>query len=453
MTDQEGHPAGWEGYRDIGLIANPYLTSAGHESEGPGVGAAVRSAALKALVAIEEALHSERPKPVRILKTSDLPSYYPRSAMSVVLRELGAQTKTGLLTCYVPLIMMRKGRIRGTLSVVAEMVVGRGIDTTIARYASTALRDPDTTLPEWEAVAALDVTALIERFETAPQATVEEVFGAPDELREEGADDSLQGVMREAGMRQVHQTADPQEGDDTPEESALDELVAEVESETSSADDKNEISGDEEEPEPEPEPESALVVRYVIAHMRVHASKVLARALRAYVASGTAAMTQELKITRAPRKTLGALAKLAGLTYRSVVVLYDGFEGWEEIPDDLRLTIVSGLSEVRYALGAHGTIVIAGSDKEQPEIDDQFANAIRVSWDMSELPQVESPEAPLDMTILEGWFHSATLPGADASKTWKLVADSVGSAKDLVSGVALASATVEDAAESVTSTN
>ncbi|MBE0417668.1 MAG: hypothetical protein IBX63_07875 [Coriobacteriia bacterium] len=453
MTDHEGHPAGWEGYRALGLIANPYLMATGRESEGPGVRATVRAAAMRLLKGVDEALQAQRPRPVRVLKSSELPSYYPRSAMSVVLREVGADSETGLLTVYVPLIMMRKGRVRGTLSVVAEMVVGRSIDVTLGRYAQEALAEPDTDLPEWEAVSALDVPRLVAGFESDPRAGTESIFGAPVDLREDDPVAALEEIMRDSGVRQAHQAVDPTEDDGTLEESALDALVADVESEKVAAEGEVEEDDGEADAEEESESEATLVARYVIAHLRKHVSSVIARGVRAYVDSGTAAMAQELKVTKAPRKTLGALAAFAGLTHRSVVVLYDGFEGWVDIPEELRVTIVSGLSEVRYALGTNGVIVIAGSDLEEPDIDDQFATAVRVSWDMGELSKVEDANAPLDTRVLKGWLEDASLPGADSSRIWERVARSVESAPDLASGVTLASATIEAAAGSATATN
>jgi hypothetical protein len=173
---------------------------------------------------------------------------------------------------------------------------------------------------------------------------------------------------------------------------------------------------------------------------------VLARGLRTYVKSGTAAMSQELKVTRAPRKTLGALARFARLTFRSIVIIYDGFEVWDEVPDDLRATILSGLSEVRLALGSNGVIAIVGSDAEAPEIDDQFATALRVDWAMPELEQVQKPDAAYDPDVLSGWMQSATLPGADTSELWERVERVCAGSKDLASGAALAYDEIEKAA-------
>ncbi|MBW6468550.1 MAG: hypothetical protein K0B85_05255, partial [Coriobacteriia bacterium] len=371
-----------------------------------------------------------------------LPSYYPRSAMTTVLRELGEGSQTGLLPVYVQLIMMRKGRIRGTLSSLAEMVVARSVDTTIARYAHHCISEPDPHLPEWSAVEALDVAGLLGRLESEPEAAVAEIFGPPVDVRDD-VEGGLPEVMRQSGIRQTHQPADPVEDDDVSEEDAADRL-ADMVSDGNDLEVQEEIEG--ETAEEAAAREAAEITTYVIAHAKKHASPVLARGMRAYVESGTAAMSQELKITRAPRKTLGALARFARLTFRSVVIVYDGFETWEEVPEDLRALIVSGLSEVRLALGTNGVIVIAASDKEAPELDDPFANAIRVDWAMPEIEQVQEPEVPYDAELLVTWLRTATIPGSDTSALWQRVEAVCAGSESLAAGAALASDEVEKAA-------
>jgi len=442
MTEYEGHPAGWKGYRALGLVSNPFRLSPKSLAGQPGVDMVTRAAGLRTLSAVEEALSGERPRPVRVLKPSDLPGYYPRSAMNTVLRELGIDSETNLLPVYVQLIMMRKGRIRGTLSALAELVVGRSIDVTIARYTSRCLAEPDTSLSEWSAVEALDVARLIAAFEDEPEATVERFFGAPVDVRLESGQD-LSEIMRDTGIRQGQQPADPQEDSDSPEEDALDRLAAMVDEARTETEEPSE---DAETPEEAAVREARAVVSYVIAHLRKHTSPVIARALKSYVNSGTAAMSQELKITKAPRKTIGALARFARLTFRSIVIIYDGFEVWDDVPDELRATIVSGLAEIRLALGANGVIVIAGPDKEAPEIDDQFATAIRVDWGMSELPRVEELGNHFDSGLLAGWLEAAALPGADTCGLLARVERACTQAQDMASGLTLAAEEVDKAA-------
>lgn len=444
MTQDEGHLAGWEGYRALGLIANPFRLPPKEYGEQAEIRLATRARALQLLAAIEESLAGERPRPVRVLKPSALPAYYPRSSMVTALYELGADSETELLPVYVQMIMMRKGRIRGTLSCLAEMVVARSVDTTIARYAQGCLAQPDPSLREWEAAAELDLQGLLGRFAEEPQATVAEIFGAPVEVRSD-EDGELAKIMRESGMRQAHQPVDPTEDDGTSEEDAADKLAAMV-------DDSPELpeSGEDEEDAETPEQaaarESAAISKYVIAHVKKHLSPVIARGLRTYVESGTAAMSQELKITRAPRKTLTALTRFARLTFRSVVIIYDGFEAWDDVPGDLRSLIVSGLAEVRLALGNDGVVVIAGPDVEAPEIDDQFATAIRVDWAIPEIERVQEFEVPYDPELLAQWLDAATIPGAATAALRERVEAVCAGSESMAAGAALAAEEVEKAA-------
>ncbi|HET6497869.1 MAG TPA: hypothetical protein VFH17_02290 [Coriobacteriia bacterium] len=449
ISSHDGPAADWRRHRALGLVGNPFRLADATEAWEVGVKLTTRAAGLRMLSAIEEALAGERPRPVRVLKSSSLPAYYPRGAMTTVLRELGAESGSGLLPVYVQLIMMRKGRVRGTLSALAEMVVARRIDTTIARYTRRALGEPDTALSEWAAVCDLDVASLAERFESDPEATVADVFGAPVDLRVK-VDGGLAQVMRESGIRQAGQPLDPVEDDDAAEDDAAEKSAAMASGDEPGDEAPSDETTAPQDPDDEQSSRTAAewlaVVEYVIAHMRTHASPVLARALRTYVESGTAAMAQELKITRAPRKTIGALVRFASLTFRSVVIIYDGLEAWGEMPVDLRATVLSGLSEVRLALGGQGVMVIAGSDLDAPEIDDQFANAIRVSWDMPELERSQAPDAAADEELLAEWLRAATVPGADTSGLLARVVEACTGAGDLASGAARAADEIEHAA-------
>lgn len=439
MTQDEGHLAGWEGYRAIGLVANPFRLPPKVHAEQAEIRLTTRARAMALLTAIEESLSGDRPRPIRVLKPSELPAYYPRSAMATVLHELGSESETGLLPVYVQLGMMRKGRIRGTLSSFAEMVVARSIEVTLARYTHACISDPDGSLPEWVAVAAQDQEALLARLQEDPAGAAAAIFGPPVDVRED-VEGGLVVIMRDSGLRQAHQPADPAEDDESSEEDALDRLDAMV----STEDSEPEAAG--ESPEEAAAREAGEVAAYVIAHLKKHTSPVIARAVREYVKSGTAAMSQELKITRAPRKTLGALARFARLTFRGAVILYDGFEIWDEVPDDLRALIVSGLAEVRLTLGTNGVMVIAGSEVEAPEIDEQFASAIRVDWTMPELERMSEFEVAYEPELLKEWFEAAVIAGSDTSALWERVEAACANSESMAAGAEIAADVVDSAA-------
>jgi hypothetical protein len=314
-------------------------------------------------------------------------------------------------------------------------------------------------LPEWEAASSEDIEAAVARLQEEPAAWVAEFFGTPDDIREEDRLAKIDQIMKDASRRTDGLDPEPVEDDATLEaaegefEPAGAEPVAgdatALEPEPNGAQPEGEGEAAEavqEEVEAAPDPLEHPLVAYVIAHAQKHLSSVIARGLRAYVTDGTSATAQELKITRAPRKTLGTLARFARLAFRSVVVIYDGFEAWDEIPDEQRATIVSGLSEIRFALGGDGVIVIAGPEGETAHIDDQFANAIQVEWKMDELLQVQESDAAYDARILAAWLDAAALPGADVSGLHARVELACADSSDLATGVALAAEEVERAA-------
>ncbi len=72
----------------------------------------------------------------------------------------------------------------------------------------------------------------------------------------------------------------------------------------------------------------ALVLDYVIEYAQVHVSPVIARALRVYRERGQVAAAAEFKVTKAPRKTLGALVRSLAHSYDDVVVILGEFEYW-----------------------------------------------------------------------------------------------------------------------------
>ncbi len=56
--------------------------------------------------------------------------------------------------------------------------------------------------------------------------------------------------------------------------------------------------------------EDSAIIDYLIEYTRAHLSPVFARALRMYKERGLSALAEEIKITKAPRKTLAAAIEL-----------------------------------------------------------------------------------------------------------------------------------------------
>ena len=442
-----------ERYRAIGLVANPYDAQAGRQDDPLAVRMMVRAACTRLLGAIDAAASEERSRPVRVVKSSEVPNYYLISTLALSLSQLGERKDIGVLPVYVPLTMMRLGKARGPLSQLADIIAGPSLGRTLAAHARSALGTPDTTLGEWTVLADADLAPLLERLESEPAEAIAEIYGPPEITRDkEDPTGAIEGVMRKGTARQSILPEEPDEDAATAEESDIDQAIAavaeipEVEGEL----EEQELDAVVEEAEgPDPEQEfRAAVGDYLIAHLIAHFSPVLGRAVRAYREQGTAAMSQELKITRAPRKTIAALARFATLCFRKMVFVYDQLDQWPEIPDDARVAIVSGLSDVRFALGSTGVICVLAGDDGAPEIDELFMGAPRVEWDMSELIRLQGAgDPPADREALLAWLESAMLPDADADALRALVEEAIEGTERLSEAVAAADRAIEQAVD------
>jgi hypothetical protein len=415
------------GYEEIGLVGNPYELPEDLGETSVGVTLAVEAAAASMLSAVHGVASQERSRPIHLVKSGDLPNSYHIRAMSRFIPRVASVGSMRFLPVYVPLIMMRMGRVRGPFSMLAEILTLREVDLTLAEYARQALSEPDSGLPEWTALDPGEVAEALDRIASDPAGWVAETFGAPEDVRVEDRVPEIDRIMRESTRREQLLEPDPEEQADSVE-----------------------IDDGELEASPEViehvSPVDRPLVRYVLAHIKQHLSPVLARGLRSYVTHGTAAMTQELKITRAPRKTLAALGRFARYQFDKVVLIFDNFEGWDSVPESLRAEILGGLTEIRYSLGPNGILVIAGGDGNAPEVDEHFAGAIRVRWDMEELDRVFRVDAPNDLPALHGWLDASALPDVDVSELHRRVEQAVAGAGDLASAARGAFDVVEETA-------
>ena len=171
--------------------------------------------------------------------------------------------------------------------------------------------------------------------------------------------------------------------------------------------------GGSDEEEPEEIDEITPIADYVVEHVRVHRSPVVARALRVYKDRGLAAMANEFRITKAPRKTLKALLNVARLQFDDVVLIFDGFDNWNTVPPDLRAKIAASLSDIRWTSDGLGIFVVMVNRDATPEVEEPFAAGTRVDWDFAGLvPMEESPGALLP-DVVDSWLASAALPGSE----------------------------------------
>ena len=393
-----------------GLIANPFrVTRQDGDTLALGIHLTAHAQADKLRAAMFTSVEGDH-RPIWVEKSAKWPDFYNRLAVSDVIKNTTDPGSTGVLTAYVPLLSMKMGRVRGALSTLSERLMGGSFPLALGRYVGSVLADPDESLPEWQALAGADLGPLLRSLEEDPAAGIIPVYGEHVGERSEAED--LELLMREAAARQGTLDKDPDasaetdETDDAIESDAavittipggLAERVLEQKA-VAEAREATEHAGLNED-----------VAAYVEAYARAHLSPVVARMLTAYRMQGSSAAAQELKITKAPRKTLRAVGVFAGYAFKGVAILFDQFDPWDEISQDVRLGITSALSEMRWSLGDAGTIVVMSRAGLTPEIEEQFAAAMRVEWDYEGLEQVNQTGSTVADAPLDLWFAAATV--------------------------------------------
>ncbi len=230
------------------------------------------------------------------------------------------------------------------------------------------------------------------RFAEDPAAAVADVFGiAKVERRPE--------LAEVADTRPSDLLSDVEEDDSAPE---IDGTIRD-------APGTEVIIADELSPE---EDADRAILDYLVEYTNVHLSPVIARGLRVYRDRGLVALTAELTITKAPRKTLTALVRFARVRFRKIVLIYDGFDNWSATPADIRSQITGTLSELRWMLEDDACVVLLLERGGVPELEEQFGSGKRLEWDFpGVLALEESPDA-IDVEMLDRWLAAAAAPGA-----------------------------------------
>ncbi len=398
------------GPRSLGLVANPFTPTEAGEYDPMGNRLSVRSAALGVLAAIDRTADEAEMRPIAVAKTDKVPPFYPVAALAQVMKSLAEQDPVeGVLGVYVPLDMMRVGRVRAVLSAAAERVSGGGCDLMLAAWTRKMLVEPVSSLDQWSALLVdADVTALIAELDADPAAFVARVFGAP-EMTREGAEDT-EVLMRVATARLDRLDSDPGEDGAVPDdEAALDDPMADA-----FVTPLGEVR-ERELPPGETVDVDALVRDYVVAATEESLSPVVARGIRAYVAQGTGSMAEELKISKAPTKTLAAILRYAQARYRATAIILDRFDMFTGAPADLRAKIASTLMELRWALKGVAILVLLIPPGVAPEVEEAFASGLKVSWEFTELNDVGMADSPYSAAAAVAWLMRASLDGAAPS--------------------------------------
>jgi hypothetical protein len=365
----------------------------------------VLAAAHQLLAAIEDSAAGSVHRPIVVEKPSQLPGYFPVAALATTLKALSSDGSDGVLSAYVPIDMMRIGRVRAVLNVFSERIANGKPELLLGRWTREALLEPDVSLAEWTMLeeAGFEVDAALGLIEDDAAAFAARVFGPAVESRD-GAED-LETLMRVSTTRRERLESNPDSDELLSQaEEATDDPLGEAF--TTPLGDAGDRALSDGTPEDSTDP---LLAEYVIACTRANLSPVVARGIRAYRAQGRASMAEEMKVSKAPTKTLAALLRFAEGAHRAGVVLFDRLEMWENVPEDLRSSIVESIEALQAHLCEQMVVVLMLVRGTAPELETAFADARRVVWEFKELESVRAMDAVFDPDIALSWIAAASL--------------------------------------------
>lgn len=416
-----------ERYRPLGLLANPFPAT---EDGGRFVGSEIETAAEanELLGAIVAASGEPAAKPIAVIKAAEIPSAYPLRAVGLTERSLATDDGVNVLHAYVQLFMLRVGRVRSIISVVAERLAFRDFDLTLAAYIEHILAEPDTELAAYQLIGPDSLSAFAERFAADSLAATQSLFGG-------------EAVERRPELAELADTRAEDLPSDVDEDGAAPELDATIGDSPANAMllAKEAAAHDDAE---------RALADYIIEHTKVHLSPVVARALRVYRERGQVAMINELRVTKAPKKTLAAIVKFARMRFKKVVLIFDGFDGWYAVPPEMKAQIASTFSEVRWMLESDAVMVFMLEEDRVPELEEQFGHGTRLRWSFDSLEAFEADEDRLDPRIVDRWLALTSAPGAAPITILDPVLASLAADADGFSEFALRAATaIESAAD------
>ena len=419
-----------ERYKPLGLVGNPFsLPDSAPEMNGTDL--EIASQAHLMLGAILQASDEATPKPIMVLKAEGLPSFYSTRAIGRLQRSLASDDGLDVLHAYVQLYMMRLGRVRATLAPLGERLAFRSFDETLALYIARVFADPDDDLIAYQVLGEERLASYAERFAADPAAVTEALFGPLV-------------VERRPELAQVTDLRLSNLETDVDE----DDASAEVDSKLGDAPGTDVVLAEEADAHESDDSDQAMA-DYIVEYTKVHLSPVVARGLRVCRERGLAAMATEFKVTKAPRKTLKALASFAALRFKKIVLIYDGFDNWGQVPTEMRTDVVTSLSEMRWMLESEGLFVLLLEEGVVRELEEQFAAGQKVRLDFPGLPALQEAPDGLDPQVVNAWLAAATLGGAEPrtleDPVLSALADAAGGSLKLFAAKAYAA--IEDAAE------
>jgi hypothetical protein len=400
-------------YGALGLVANPFpLWSDEPGDDAYWVRVVTHAASNALLSACVKAAAPERSRPVMLTMTEDIPDFFPTGALNDFLYRSAHDPALRMMALNIHLEMMQLGTIRGPLTEFAELLAAVDFPRTAGEYFARMLREPDLGLPESSVVTMEQIEEAAALFAAEPATTTERFFGA------RRAGDGISGVVLEEDALQatyVRQLADstdleaesPEgEGADMPE---YDEAPVPLRgAEESDAD-----ADQDDAEEPQASPDEALR-EYLIACVKADLSPTIARALRAYRSYGATIVAQEIKVTKAPRRTLTAVLRFMSARFGTVVAIFNNFDPWPRLEPEARRDVLLALAELRLIVGEAGVLGVALVEGQAPELEEQFAGGVKVRWGFEEVASLQHGEKVFEEETVQRWLDAASLDEASA---------------------------------------
>ena len=152
-----------------------------------------------------------------------------------------------------------------------------------------------------------------------------------------------------------------------------------------------------------------LMRRYMLALVGNDASPVVARALGGFRLYGDGMFAQEMKVTKAPRKTLRAALRLLSYRWKNIIFLWEGFEAWPFMEQQTKLDIMAALNELRWLFGEYGVMGLSIIKGQTPELEEAFAGGEQVDWDMPAFQRLYDRDNSWDAELVQSWIDSASI--------------------------------------------
>lgn len=334
-------------------------------------------------------------RPVKITSPEEMPDYYHRVALNAFLGASGRDEALSMLALNVPLEIMKLGTIRGVIAEFAERVAAMDLPLTVGLYLRDRLSDPDLTLPEAAALVDGQLDEARDAFLADPAAAMYRFLGrrTTDAVpsREEQFDALHMTYLRGVGL-------DPSPIEDEIGDGIADELDSDVGVDAVADTTPAEVVS----------PDDAMR-DYLLAIIHTDLSPVVARALAGYREFGEAMVAQELKITKAPRKTMRAILRLLSYRWDHIVLLWETFDAWPLMEQQTKLDVMAALNELRWMIGEYGVMGVNMVPGLAPEIEEMFAGAEQVDWSLPGFTELYAGDMSWNQELVQSWIDSASV--------------------------------------------